>query len=133
MDTAYDREHGAKKLGDQLTAGLSMRPSAYFDRNCAIGASNTRRRELARRYEIGVGNLMWGNDFPHPEGTFPHTREWVRARFHDVPEDEARRMLGLTAAELYNVDVAALAPLVARIGPRPDEVHRTEPLEAVPA
>ena len=41
MDTAYDREHGAKKLGEQLTAHLSMRPSAYFDRNCSIGAART--------------------------------------------------------------------------------------------
>jgi predicted TIM-barrel fold metal-dependent hydrolase len=73
MDIVYDREHGAKKLGDKLVAKLRMRPSEYFDRNCWIGASNTRRRELARRYEIGVGNLMWGNDFPHPEGTWPST------------------------------------------------------------
>ena len=58
-----------------------MRPSEYFDRNCFIGASNTRRRELARRYEIGVGNIMWGNDFPHPEGTWPHTREWLSQAF----------------------------------------------------
>ncbi len=32
----------------------------------------------ARRYEIGVGNIMWGNDFPHPEGTWPYTREFSR-------------------------------------------------------
>ena len=51
-----------------------MQPSEYFDRNCGIGSSNTRRRELARRYEIGVGNIMWGNDFPHPEGTWPYTK-----------------------------------------------------------
>ena len=57
----------------------------------AIGASNTRRRELARRYEIGVGNLMWGNDFPHPEGTWPHTREWLRDAFCDIPRRRDRR------------------------------------------
>ena len=84
-DIVYDREHAAKKLGKQLTAHLSMRPSEYFDRNCFIGASNTRRRELARRYEIGVGNIMWGNDFPHPEGTWPHTREWLKNAFSRHP------------------------------------------------
>jgi predicted TIM-barrel fold metal-dependent hydrolase len=125
MDTAYDREHGAKKLGEQLTAHLSMRPSEYFDRNCAIGASNTRRRELARRYEIGVGNLMWGNDFPHPEGTWPHTREWLRDAFHDIPVDETAAMLGLNAAELYGFDVDALRPLADRIGPTPEELGQT--------
>ena len=66
---------------------LPMLPSEYFDRNIKIGSSNTRRRELGRRYEIGVDNIMWGNDFPHPEGTYPHTRYWIRERFKDVPED----------------------------------------------
>jgi predicted TIM-barrel fold metal-dependent hydrolase len=122
MDTAYDREHGARKLGDQLTALLSMRPSEYFDRNCAIGASNTRRRELARRYEIGVDNLMWGNDFPHPEGTWPHTRDWLRRAFSDIPRDETAQILGGNAAALYGFDTDALRPLADHVGPTPEEL-----------
>jgi len=122
MDTAYDREHGARKLGQQLTAGLSMRPSEYFDRNCKIGASNTRRRELARRYEIGVGNLMWGNDFPHPEGTWPHTRQFLRDAFSDIPTDETAAILGGNAVEFYGFDADALRPLADRVGPTPDEL-----------
>ena len=124
-DIAYDREHGSKKLGSQLTAGLTMRPSAYFDRNCGIGASNTRRRELARRYEIGVGNMMWGNDFPHPEGTWPHTKEWLRSAFWDIPVDETRQLLGLNAAEMYGFDADKLTPLAERIGPTADELGQT--------
>ena len=45
-----------------------MKPSDYFDRNCFVGASNMEVIELERRYMIGVGNMLWGNDFPHPEG-----------------------------------------------------------------
>ena len=126
MDSVYDREHGSKKLGKALTAGLSRRPSEVFDAQCAIGASNTRRRELARRYEIGVGNLMWGNDFPHPEGTWPHTREWLRDAFHDIPVDETRAILGGNTADLYGFDVAALAPLAARIGPTPADLGQVD-------
>jgi predicted TIM-barrel fold metal-dependent hydrolase len=125
MDTAFDREHGSRKLGDQLTAHLSRRPSEVFDTQCGIGASNTRRRELARRYEIGVGNLMWGNDFPHPEGTWPHTRQWLRDAFCDIPVDETRAMLGASAAEMYGFDTEALAPLAARIGPTPEDLGQT--------
>ncbi len=83
---------------------MTMKPSEYFDRNCFIGASNTRRRELINRYEIGVGNLMWGNDFPHPEGTWPHTKEFFARNFFDIPRDETARILGLNAAEVYNFD-----------------------------
>ncbi len=124
-DIAYDREHAAKKLGSQLTARLRMRPSEYFDRNCFIGASNTRRRELARRYEIGVGNIMWGNDFPHPEGTWPHTKEWLRNAFCDIPTEETQQILGGNAAACYGFDTERLAPLAGRIGPTPDELGQT--------
>jgi len=124
-DIVYDREHAAKKLGKQLTSHMSMRPSDYFDRNCYIGASNTRRRELAKRYEIGVGNIMWGNDFPHPEGTWPHTREWLRQAFHDIPVDETEQMLGGNTAACYRFDVAALRPLADRIGPTPEDLGQT--------
>jgi len=124
-DTAYDREHASKKLGAQLDDNLSMRPSAYFDRNCWIGASNTRRRELARRYEIGVDNLMWGNDFPHPEGTWPHTKEWLRNAFWDIPVEETARMLGGNAAAVYNFDVDRLTPLADRIGPTTNDLGQT--------
>jgi predicted TIM-barrel fold metal-dependent hydrolase len=129
-DIVYDREHAARKLGSQLTAHLSMRPSEYFDRNCYIGASNTRRRELARRYEIGVGNIMWGNDFPHPEGTWPHTREFLANAFHDIPVEETQQILGTSAAACYHFDLERLAPLAQRIGPTPTDLgQRGEGLE----
>ncbi|BBX60499.1 hypothetical protein MSHO_58440 [Mycobacterium shottsii] len=126
MDTRYLREHSAKKMSHLLEGDLTMPPSAYFDRNCFIGATTTERRELARRYEIGVSNMLWGNDFPHPEGTWPHTREWLRRSFWDIPIDETRQILGLAAAEVYNFDLDALAPLAGRIGPTPADLGQDD-------
>ncbi len=45
-------------------------------------------------------------------------------------------MLGLTAAEVYGVDTAAVRPLVDRIGPTFEEVHGEDvvldaPVEAI--
>jgi hypothetical protein len=126
MDSVVIRDHaGSQKLGPNR-AKLSLLPSEYFDRNCFIGASSTKRREIALRYEIGVGNMMWGNDFPHPEGTWPHTKDWLRKTFCDVPVEETRQMLGTTAAELYNFDTEALAPLVEKIGPTPADLGQEE-------
>jgi hypothetical protein len=105
---------------------LTMLPSEYFDRNIKIGASNTRRRELGRRYEIGVGNIMWGNDFPHPEGTWPYTREFLKERFHDVPVDETEQILGLNQVDFYGFDVERLRPIAERIGPTTDDLGQTD-------
>src|SRR5438552_1500673 len=129
MDTTYERSFGggSSKLNPSLGSNLSMRPSEYYDRNIKIGASNTRRRELSRRYEIGVGSIMWGNDFPHPEGTWPHTAESLRAAFWDMPVDETAQILGLNHAEFYGFDVDKLRPLADRIGPTPDDLGQKDP------
>ncbi len=126
MDTRFLRVHSAKKMSRAMEGSLTMPPSAYFDRNCFIGATTTERRELARRYEIGVENLLWGNDFPHPEGTWPHTLDWLRTSFHDIPVDETRQMLGLAAADVYGFDIAELTPLARRIGPTPADLGQDD-------
>ncbi len=125
MDMMATREHGMRKMVD-TRGSLTMLPSEYFDRNCAIGSSNTRRRELARRYEIGVGNIMWGNDFPHPEGTWPYTREFLRDRFWDIPIGETAQILGLNQAEFYGFDLGALQPIADRIGPTPEDLGQAD-------
>ena len=122
-DRLYLGQKGSEKLGmDPFKGSITMAPSEYVDRNCFIGASNTKRREIGMRYEIGIDNICWGNDFPHPEGTWPNTRDWLRKTFHDIPIEETRRMVGLAAAEIYGFDLAALQPHADRIGPTPTEL-----------
>jgi predicted TIM-barrel fold metal-dependent hydrolase len=126
MDSLILKDQGSRKLDDSVRGLLTMLPSEYFDRNCGLGSSNTRRRELARRYEIGIGNIMWGNDFPHPEGTWPYTKRILREAFWDIPVDETERILGLNAAEFYGFDVDALRPIADEIGPTPEELGQTD-------
>jgi predicted TIM-barrel fold metal-dependent hydrolase len=124
LDGKWIGDHNTRKFGDGVfREGLPLKPSDYFNRNCWLAASTMHAVEVERRDAIGVGNLMWGNDFPHPEGTWPHTREWLRERFHDVPEHETRRILGLNAVDVYRFDPEVLAPLVERIGPTVDDLH----------
>ena len=125
-DSLILKDQGSRKLDDSVRGLLTMLPSEYFDRNIKIGSSNTRRRELARRYEIGVGNIMWGNDFPHPEGTWPYTKRILGEAFHDIPVDETAQILGLNAAEFYGFDVDALQPIADEIGPSPEELGQTD-------
>jgi hypothetical protein len=108
-------------------------PSEYLDRNCYFGASTPGQDDIDRRHLIGVGNIMWGNDLPHPEGTYPHTRYWIRERFRDVATDETRQMLGSTAAAVYGLDLDALAPLADKIGPTVADVHGEAPPADLPA
>lgn len=48
--------------------------------------------------------------------------DFLKDTFHDIPEDETRRMLGSAAAEVFGFDTEALQPLVDRIGPTPADL-----------
>lgn len=60
---------------------------------------------LNNRHITGVDCLMWGSDYPHDEGTFPHSREVIERTFKDIPEDEKRKIVGENAAKLYGFSV----------------------------
>ncbi len=109
----------------QFAAGVATPepPSFYAKRNCFYGASSPSPIELAGREEIGIERILWGSDYPHYEGTYPHTRLALRHTFNDIKREHTRMMLGTNAAELYNFDLEKLAPLAAKFGPRPEEVE----------
>jgi hypothetical protein len=78
--------------------------------------------EVDRRDQIGVDRIMWGADLPHLEGTYPYSREALRAAFAGVPPDEVRQMVGGTAAAVYSFDVEALQRVADQIGPTVEEI-----------
>jgi predicted TIM-barrel fold metal-dependent hydrolase len=125
LEQRYSETHYSQKLGD-YRSHLSMSPADYFRRNVRVGASCMPRREALARHEIGLGNIMWGTDYPHPEGSWPYTRKQMHETFEGLPEDEIAAMLGGNAAAFYGVDTEKLAPLAARIGPEKSE-FRSEP------
>ena len=106
-------------------AGFKMpklRPTDYWHRNCALGASSARPFEVSLRHQIGVRQMMYGSDYPHPEGSWPNSRDWLRVAFDGVPEDEARLILGENAARVYRLDVAKLSALAEKFGPEPKDI-----------
>jgi hypothetical protein len=90
-------------------------------------------RDVNARYGVGVDTIMWGNDYPHHEGSFPHTKLALRLLFSEVPEGEVRQMLGTNAAEVYGFDLAGLQPLADRIGPTVDEIATPVTPDELPA
>ncbi|MCH8190060.1 MAG: amidohydrolase [Chloroflexi bacterium] len=112
MDVLYDGPMFA-----QIRKDLSLKPSEYWARQCWVGASFMRAHETAMRHQIGIDKIMWGNDYPHMEGTWPHTAEKMRAAFGGIPADEVRPMVGENAARVYGFEEARLAPIVERVGP----------------
>ena len=100
---------------------VRRKPSEYFARQVHLGSSLFSLAEANARHDIGVDKICIGMDYPHHEGTWgsgPGTVYYLRATLGPagVPPEEARKMLGGNAAELWGFDTEALRPVVDRIG-----------------
>lgn len=127
-------QHGA--IGEMNYEGmewvLKEPPSFYAKQNCWYGASFPSLEDLAGIDSIGAEKVLWGNDYPHYEGTFPYNLESLRLTFTDVPEEQRRMLFGLNAASLYNFDLDKLRPFAQKYGPTPEQVDLPLPLDEIP-
>jgi predicted TIM-barrel fold metal-dependent hydrolase len=122
LDSFYERmkysTYGSEAIfGGVAVAQMSLRPSEYWQRQCHVGASFLRPTEIDVVRQIGIGNVMWGSDYPHIEGSHPHTDEHLRLTFGEMTEEEATRLLTTNAASLYKFDVEKLRPLAEQFCP----------------
>lgn len=116
MDYRYKYAKRALRLGD-FHSHLSMPPSEYFKKHVSLGVSVLTPDDAKVRHQIGIEKFMWGTDYPHPEGTWPHTEETMNNLFTGIPEAELEAMLGLNAVEFYQLDIDKLLPIASKIGP----------------
>jgi uncharacterized protein len=91
--------HGWDTFPDKV---IKEKPSFYWRRNMAatfeqdlIGVRN--------RYDIGVENLMWATDYPHPDSTWPRSQEVLQEHFVDVPVDEVELIAAGNATRIYRL------------------------------
>src|SRR3954467_7098287 len=86
LDFFFDRFRNAKgsqelEWGLPIIERMTLKPSEYWARQCAVGSSFIRPDEVTLRHTVGLDKIMWGSDYPHKEGTQPFTLEALRASF----------------------------------------------------
>ena len=78
-------------------------PSDYFHRNVFLtfideGLGLHRMRDV-----IGVENIMWSTDYPHPVTSWPNSRKIVEEQFDGIPADERERTPSGNAARIWSL------------------------------
>jgi predicted TIM-barrel fold metal-dependent hydrolase len=79
---------------------LTMKPSEYWRRQCRATYQSD-RVGLRLIDVLGEENVMWGNDFPHPDGIWPDSREFIEREMEGVPEAVQHKVLYENAKSLY--------------------------------
>ncbi len=79
---------------------LKMKPSDYWRRQCyATYQSDPVGVKLLE--ELGEDNIMWGSDFPHPDGVWPDSQEYIERELGHLPAATRRKIVCDNAAKLY--------------------------------
>lgn len=83
---------------------LKEAPSAYFRRNCfATFQDDAAGLRMAEPYDL-AGNFLWANDYPHHEGSWPHSAPTIRRTMAHLSDGARAKILGLNAARLFRLD-----------------------------
>ena len=99
MDEAYRKHHMF------VRPRLKALPSEYFrERGFASFQDDAPGLDLARKHRLAK-NFMWANDYPHHEGTWPHSAAAIERTMGGLSEGERADILGLNAARLFRFEV----------------------------
>ncbi|HEY5645598.1 MAG TPA: amidohydrolase family protein, partial [Pseudomonadales bacterium] len=118
LDEAYRKHHM------WVRPKLSRLPSEFFRTNgFASFQEDKAGLDLAREHGL-VDNFLWANDFPHHEGTWPHSAAAIERTMGQLDDGERAKILGLNAARIFRfpiperylsqADAAAMAAEVGR-------------------
>lgn len=97
LDTCFEK-------GDWKERGMPVDnlPSDYWYSNMAATFEED-LMAMGMRHKLGVENLLWATDYPHPDQTFPRSLEVIDEHFADIPETERNLMIRGNAKRLYRL------------------------------
>ena len=98
MDQGYD------KHAFWVSPKLACKPSEYFKRHGHASFQDDPIGIETRNW-VGIDSILWGNDYPHIEGTWPYSEEVTNRLTEGLTPMERAKILGLNAARLFKIDV----------------------------
>jgi predicted TIM-barrel fold metal-dependent hydrolase len=105
---ATDQPHMAQLFRLNEKWPYPLTPSEYVKRQFHVSFQDD-PVAVACRHLTGLSSIVWGNDYPHAEGTFRGSRQLIAEQFAGVPDDERDAMVGGTLAGLLGFGPPAAA------------------------
>lgn len=99
MDEAYRKHHMWAK------PKLPELPSTYFRRQgFATFGEDRSGLAIAEEFDL-IDNFCWASDYPHPEGSWPHSPEAIERQMGRLSDGQRAKILGENAARLLGIEV----------------------------
>lgn len=103
----YRMDHAYKRHRAWLTAEVDQLPSVYFREHVYM----TFQDDFVAFENVNQVNwhrLMWANDFPHSDSTWPWSQEILDEQAANLTTEQRKAILCDNAAELYGIDTSVL-------------------------
>lgn len=81
---------------------LKKLPSEYWRNQCKATFQYDRVGTKLIE-DMGVETLMWGSDFPHPDGVWPESAKYIDDQFKHLPQDVVYKMTCENAGKFYGL------------------------------
>ena len=85
-----------------LKSQMNLRPGEYFERQIYATFFNDPPSRMLLG-EWGTKNCMWSNDYPHPNSTWPNSREVIERDLGHLKPNVKKRLLSENVRELYGL------------------------------
>jgi predicted TIM-barrel fold metal-dependent hydrolase len=82
---------------------ITRLPSEYFHDNVHLTFIEEQIALERLRDVIGVENMLWSTDFPHPVTSWPNSQRIIEEQFASVPAEERELILGGNAARVWGL------------------------------
>ena len=93
---------------------LKELPSTYFRNNCfATFQDDAAGLRFAEEFDL-TNNLMWANDYPHHEGSWPYSAQVIERTMGHLSDASRAKILGENAARVFGLDAKRYARAAAR-------------------
>jgi predicted TIM-barrel fold metal-dependent hydrolase len=104
--SAYDQPSMGRLFNINQKWPYPLKPTEYVRRQIHVQFADDPVAVQARHI-TGLTTIMWGNDYPHAEGTFRSSAEAIAENIDDTVSDEDRAaILGGTLAKIVGFDAS---------------------------
>jgi uncharacterized protein len=82
---------------------ISELPSHYFHQNVYLTFIDEPDALRHAHDSLGIENIMWSSDYPHPVSSWPRSKEIVERMFHAVPDAERELVVSGNASRVWKI------------------------------
>ena len=99
----YRMDHAAKVNADGgILRGLTKLPSAYVRSNVHMTFQDD-WIAFKTAHLLGEHQLLWANDFPHTDSTWPHSQQLIAEHARELSEAQHQAILRDNVARVFNL------------------------------